>query len=106
MKVLLISICVFFAGGNLYSNDAGQCASIQLSYESREVKDKIVFSVQARGGTAPYYYFFLDKNLNMVSLDVKKNTCSADKKMLPKLVRVVDSGGCSQTLEFNETNLR
>jgi hypothetical protein len=105
MNVFLFMVLSLFGGSG--SNEVrDNCDRLKITYDTQVVGDKITISVQASGGTEPYYYFFLDKNLNMISLDVKKNICTADKGTLPKLLRVIDSGGCTQTLEFNETSLR
>jgi len=105
MNVLLVMILSLLGGTG--SNQAlDDCGSFKATYNSQVLGDKVTISVLATGGKSPYYYFFFDSNTNLLTVDVKQSSCVVKKSELPKFVRVLDSGGCSKTIELNETDLR
>lgn len=99
-------ILVFFAllpevKSSLPAND---CA-MEVKFSSTVTGNggDIRIDLNVKGGTEPYYFFFFDERNNPMSWDFKQNYYVGEKNRLPKKIKVIDSGGCFEWVELNES---
>lgn len=105
IPVLLLSITLGISPPDVKPVLNDECSRLELSYSEQEVsnKDQIKIELQAKGGSDPYYYIFLDSKGNPLTWEFKQNAIVVDKNKIPSYGKVVDSKGCTKTINLIET---
>jgi hypothetical protein len=102
IALLFFALVLDVRAGTFPTDD---CASIQISYTTQSQADnntvKIILDV--KGGKAPYYFIFFDKNNNPMSWDFDRSYFTVENNKYPKYAKVRDDKGCIKVIEFNES---
>jgi len=106
MNVLLLLFLTLLPGDEPTSPAPQDCSNLVITYSARVISDDVTINVEARGGVEPYFYFFFDAKDNPLTWDVKKSNYIVSDKNTPKYIKVFDSKGCSQRIEFNESTIK
>jgi len=105
MNVFLFMVLSLF--GRSGSDEVrDNCGNLKVTYDAQVLGEKVTITVKAHGGTEPYYYVFFDQKNNPLTWDFKLSSCVVEKSSLPKFVRVLDSAGCAERIDIDETIAR
>jgi len=103
MKVFTLLLFTLFYGVKPSLPAPDDC-SIEIKYSLQTFNNVTTIDVNATGGSAPYFYFFFDKNNNPLTWDFKDSRYKVASNEFPKYVKVLDSKGCLKKIELNESN--
>ncbi len=106
MNVILLLFLTLLPGVKPASPARQDCSNLVITYSAQVITDNMTINVQAKGGVAPYFYFFFDSNNNPLTWDFKKSSYTVSENNSPKYIKVFDSKGCSKRIEFNESTIK
>ena len=106
MNVILLLFFTLLRGDEPASPAVQDCSNLVITYSARVISSDVTINVQATGGVEPYFYFFFDSNNNPLTWDFKKSNYIVNANNSPKYIKVFDSKGCSQRIEFNESTIK
>lgn len=106
MNVILLLFLTLLPGVEPAPPGPQDCSTLAITYSTQVIANDITINVQARGGIEPYFYFFFDSNNNPLTWDFKKSNYTVNDNKSPKYIKVFDSKGCSQQIEFNESTIK
>ena len=106
MNVILLLFLTLLPGDKPTPPESQDCSKLAITYNAQVIASSVTINVQARGGVEPYYYFFFDSRDNPLTWDFKQSNYTVKENNFPKYIKVLDSKGCIQRIEFNESTIK
>jgi hypothetical protein len=101
--ILIVILLVFFNGRSLHGSDVVDKCSTFLAEikvgQSMQSAGRYDVSVEAKGGTPPYKYVFIDPQLQVISFNFEKNKLAGVTQGDYRCI-VYDKQSCKQELYF------